>query len=211
MLDLAHMPQAVLVDEALQHLQLPQRRVRPDDDAAKDVLHIGRQLWHQHFRENVARHGLDHARRPRDHLGLIPAPRVEIAEPQFLKTLQSLRPKAFEQLPEEVKELGPSYRAANPAGVAEWKKRHERAGTRSPVRLRNTITWDLLAMLRVPALLMTGDADLWIPPYLLRQVGERIPNSTVVIVPDCGHAVQWEQPEMFNDAVLDFIRTKARG
>jgi len=134
-----------------------------------------------------------------------------IAEPQFLKTLQSLRPKAFEQLPEEVKELGPSYRAANPAGVAEWKKRHERAGTRSPVRLRNTITWDLLAMLRVPALLMTGDADLWIPPYLLRQVGERIPNSTVVIVPDCGHAVQWEQPEMFNDAVLDFIRTKATG
>jgi len=133
-----------------------------------------------------------------------------IAEPEFLKTLQSLRPKGFEQLPEELKELCPSYRAAYPEGAAEWKHRHERAGTRSPVRLRNKITWDLLADLRVPTLLMTGDADLWMPPYLLRQAAEKIPNSTLMIVRDCGHAVQWEQPEIFNAAVLDFVRTKAR-
>jgi pimeloyl-ACP methyl ester carboxylesterase len=133
-----------------------------------------------------------------------------IAEPEFARTLQSLRPKGFEQLPEEVKELSASYRAANPEGVAEWKRRHERAGTRSPVRLRNKITWPALAALTVPTLLMTGDADLWMPPYLLRQVGEKIPGSTLAIVPDCGHAVQWEQPGIFNAAVLEFIRTKAR-
>ena len=132
-----------------------------------------------------------------------------IAEPEFLKALQSLRPKAFEQLPEEMKELCPSYRAANPAGVAEWKQRHERAGTRSPVRLRNKITWQMLAGLKVPTLLMTGDADLWMPPYLLRRVAEKIPNNTLVIVPDCGHAVQWEQPEIFNATVLEFIRMRA--
>lgn len=131
-----------------------------------------------------------------------------ISEPAFTATLQSLRPKGFEDLPMEVKELGPSYRAANPAGVAEWKRLHERSGTRSPVRLRNTITWSALAGLKVPTLLVTGDADLWIPPYLLRQVGDRIPNSQVVIVPDSGHAVQWEQPEAFNEAVLAFLRTK---
>ena len=56
---------------------------------------------------------------------------------------------------------------------------------------------------------MTGDADLWIPPFLLREVGEKIPNSTVVIVSDAGHAVQWERPEAFNAAVLGFIRSKA--
>ena len=104
-----------------------------------------------------------------------------------------------------MKELGPSYRAANPAGAAEWKTRHERSGIRSPVRLKNEITWSALARLTVPTLLVTGDADLWIPPYLLRQVGERIPNSLVVILPDSGHGVQWEQPERFNDAVLRFI------
>jgi len=128
-----------------------------------------------------------------------------ISEPEYARTLQSLRPKAFDDLPIEVKELGPSYRAANPAGVAEWKRRHERSGTRSPVRLRNEITWSALADLTVPTLLLTGDADLWIPPSLLRGVAEKIPNSAVVIVPGSGHAVQWEQPEHFNDAVLQFI------
>jgi pimeloyl-ACP methyl ester carboxylesterase len=131
-----------------------------------------------------------------------------ISEPEYTRTLQSLRPKAFNDLPMELKELGPSYRAANPSGVAEWKKLHERSGTRSPVRLRNKITWSALATLKVPTLLVTGDADLWIPPYMLRQVGEKIPNSKVVIVPNSGHGVQWEQPEVFNNAVLEFIRTQ---
>jgi pimeloyl-ACP methyl ester carboxylesterase len=134
-----------------------------------------------------------------------------ISEPEYTRTLQALRPKAFDDLPAEMKELGPSYRAANPSGVAEWKKLHERSGKSSPVRLRNRIDWPMLANLKVPTLLVTGDADLWIPPYLLRQVGEKIPNSKVVVVPNSGHAVHWEQPEIFNNAVLDFIRTRSRG
>ena len=133
-----------------------------------------------------------------------------ISEPDYAATLKSLRPKSFDELPMEVKELGPSYRAADPEGVAEWKRRHDRSGTRCPVRLKNTFTWATLAGLEVPTLLLTGDADLWIPPSLLRRVGERIPNSRVAIVPDSGHAVQWEQPQRFNDAVLDFIRTRRR-
>ena len=131
-----------------------------------------------------------------------------ISEPDYARTLESLRPKAFNDLPMEVKELGPSYRAANPSGVAEWKRRQDRSGTRSPVRLENTITWSALATLRVPTLLITGDADLWIPPYVLRQVGEKIPNSRVVIVPGSGHSGQWEQPEIFNDVVLGFIQAR---
>jgi pimeloyl-ACP methyl ester carboxylesterase len=128
-----------------------------------------------------------------------------IAEPDYQRTLQSLRPKGFNELPTEVKELGPSYRAANPAGVAEWSHRHERAGKGSPVRLQNKFTWTMLAGLKVPTLLVTGDADLWIPPYLLRQVAGRIPGSKVVVVPNAGHGVQWEQPGIFNKAVLEFI------
>jgi pimeloyl-ACP methyl ester carboxylesterase len=130
-----------------------------------------------------------------------------ISEPEYTATLQALRPKAFNELPVELKELGPSYRAANPAGVAEWKTLHARSGTSNPVRLRNKITWQALANLKVPTLLLTGDADLYIPPYLLRQVGEKIPNSKIVIVQDSGHGVQWEQPQAFNNAVLDFIQT----
>ena len=131
-----------------------------------------------------------------------------ITEPDYTRTLTSLRPKQFDALPMELKEIGPSYRAANPAGVAEWKLRHDRAGTRTPVRLRNAITWPALAQLKMPTLLLTGDADLWIPPWLLQQVAQKIPGSSVVVVPHSGHAVQWEQPEAFNRAVLGFIQNR---
>jgi pimeloyl-ACP methyl ester carboxylesterase len=132
-----------------------------------------------------------------------------IAEPDYQKTLEALRPKPFGELPIEVQEVGPSYRVANPEGLAEWKARHDRSGKRAPVRLRNKFTWETLGKLKVPTLLMTGDADLWIPPFLLREVGEKIPSSTVVIVSDAGHAIQWERPEAFNAAVLGFIRSNA--
>lgn len=151
--------------------------------------------------------GLDAAlSRPERLLSLVLASSMMgIAEPDYRNASQALRPKPFDELPAEVKEVGPSYRVANPAGLAEWKARHDRAGKHVAARLRSAITWQALAALEVPTLLMTGDADLWIPPFLLRQVSEKIPNSQVVIVPDAGHALQWERPGEFNQAVLDFI------
>jgi pimeloyl-ACP methyl ester carboxylesterase len=133
-----------------------------------------------------------------------------IAEQSYSDMSTGLRPKGFAELPIEVKEIGPSYRVANPAGVAEWKKRHERAGPAGPNRLKNRITWQALAELKMPTLLLTSDADLWMPPYLLRLVAQKMPGAKVVIVADAGHAVQWEQPDAFNGAILDFIRGKAR-
>ena len=128
-----------------------------------------------------------------------------IDEPEYQQALRSLRPKAFSDLPEEVKEVGPSYRVANPTGLAEWIARQARAGKSAPVRRKSKISWAALAELKLPILLMTGDADLWIPPYLLKDVARRMPGSRTVIVPDAGHAIQWEKPEAFNEAVLTFV------
>ena len=129
-----------------------------------------------------------------------------IVEPDYVRAMTALRPKAFEELPLAVQEIGPSYRAANPAGLAEWNARHERATRRAPARLHNKFTWDALGNLKTPVLLVTGDADLWIPPYMLRQVAAKMPGSQVVVVPEAGHNIQWEQPDAFNEAVLKFIR-----
>lgn len=128
-----------------------------------------------------------------------------IADPGYQATLKALRPPQFDALPATLKELGPSYRATNPAGAAEWQGRHERAGKGAPVRLRSRIDWAAIATLKMPVLLLTGDADLWMPPALLRQVASRFPNSRAAVVADAGHAVQWEQPEAFNRLVLDFM------
>jgi pimeloyl-ACP methyl ester carboxylesterase len=133
-----------------------------------------------------------------------------IDEPEYQAALRSLRPAPFAELPETLKEVGPSYRAANPAGLEEWRTRQHRAGKGAPVRPKNKITWSAVAGLKVPTLLMTGDADLWIPPYLLQQVAKKFPNAETVIVPDTGHAIQWEKPDAFNTAVLRFIGRSKR-
>jgi pimeloyl-ACP methyl ester carboxylesterase len=33
----------------------------------------------------------------------------------------------------------------------------------------------------------------------------RIKNSQTAVIPACGHSAFWEQPELFNKAVLDFL------
>jgi pimeloyl-ACP methyl ester carboxylesterase len=60
--------------------------------------------------------------------------------------------------------------------------------------------------LEVPTLRLTGDADLYTPPAVLQLFSRRIKTSTTVILPEVGHSAYWEQPELFNRAVLDFIR-----
>jgi 3-oxoadipate enol-lactonase len=32
-----------------------------------------------------------------------------------------------------------------------------------------------------------------------------IPNSELVVIPDAGHLPNLEQPDLFNDAVIDFL------
>jgi pimeloyl-ACP methyl ester carboxylesterase len=119
----------------------------------------------------------------------------------------SLEPNGFGQMPPEFRELGPSYRAANPEGVRQWLELEHRALVGELVRQRpgNAISAEKLNTIKIPTLLMTGDADLYTPPSLLRMVAAQIPDSEVVIVPETGHAIYWERPDIFNQVVLDFI------
>jgi pimeloyl-ACP methyl ester carboxylesterase len=125
----------------------------------------------------------------------------------IVKTYESLRPEGFERMPADFRELGPSYRAANPAGVKTWLELEHKAVTGNPFRQKaaNVITEATLKRLRLPTLLITGEADLYSPPALIRVVAAQIPNSEVVIMREAGHSSYWEQPEEFNRAVLDFL------
>ena len=119
----------------------------------------------------------------------------------------SLLPDGFDRMPPEFRELGPSYRAANPDGVRQWLELEHRARSGEPVAQNpgNAISAEKLNTIKIPTLLMTGDADLYTPQSLLRMVAAEIPGSEVVIVPDAGHAIYWERPDIFNRVVLDFI------
>jgi pimeloyl-ACP methyl ester carboxylesterase len=58
----------------------------------------------------------------------------------------------------------------------------------------------------VPTLLLTGDADLYAPPAVMRLFVRRIKGAEAVVIPEAGHSAYWEQPEIFNRTVLEFIR-----
>ena len=133
-----------------------------------------------------------------------------VEDQDYVELGRRIRPPQFDALPPEFRELGPSYRAAHAEGTKRWmdlEKISRPSGPRAPAQqLRNRITFSLLETIKLPTLLITGDADLYAPPPVLRLFAARIKNSESIIVPEAGHSVYWEQPEIFNRAVLDFIR-----
>jgi pimeloyl-ACP methyl ester carboxylesterase len=121
-----------------------------------------------------------------------------------------MRPDGFEKMPSTFLELSPSYRFANPDGVARWSEfeRTNRAPTevRGPAQPnKNRVTLALIEGIEIPTLVIAGDADLYAPPALMRRIADRIKGAELVAVPEAGHSVWWEAPDKFNRAVLTFI------
>lgn len=134
-----------------------------------------------------------------------------VQDADYLELGRRMRPSPqFDALPPDVRELGPSYRAANPEGRRRWLELHDLSwpgGSPPKAQVTRTrITFALLETLKVPTLLLTGDADLYTPPSVLRMFTARIKGAESVIVPESGHSAYWEQPEIFNRAVLTFFR-----
>ena len=130
----------------------------------------------------------------------------------YLRISEGLRSKGFNDMPPDFRELGPSYRAANPEGVKAWLELEHRAvtGNRPGQKPANEVTWARLRLLLVPTLLIAGDVDLVQPPALMRLFRRNIPNSELVVVPEAGHSIYWERPDVFNSAVLDFVGRHSR-
>jgi pimeloyl-ACP methyl ester carboxylesterase len=107
------------------------------------------------------------------------------------------------------REIGPSYRGANPEGTARWIAIDEHArqpGTDFQPPLRTPNTFAKIAAITAPALLIAADADLLAPPALMRLWGTHLRHHEWAVIHDAGHAMAWEQPGAFNDKVLDFLR-----
>lgn len=148
-----------------------------------------------------------------------------VTDAEYVSMGQRIRPSPqFGAMPVDFLELGPSYRAANPEGVARWKALAypsiptaptppaatvaTSSAPRTPLGTGSNVevTFAKLETLKMPTLLLTGDADLYIPPSVLRMFGARIKHAEMVIVPETGHSAFWEQPEIFNRTVLNFLR-----
>lgn len=67
--------------------------------------------------------------------------------------------------------------------------------------------WKRLEELRpaIPTLMIRGDSKGEGKPYHPKEL-DFIPNGTALVLPDCGHMMNMEQPEAFNKAVLQFVK-----
>jgi len=134
-----------------------------------------------------------------------------VQDPDFLEAIKRLGPDGFTNLPPYFRELSPSYRVSNPDGVARWSEFEKKSRALQAVQglsqpSKNRVTLALIERVRVPALVIAGDADLYAPPPLMRRIAERIKGAQFVVFPEAGHSAWWELPDTFNRTVREFIR-----
>ncbi len=67
-------------------------------------------------------------------------------------------------------------------------------------------THERLTEANVPILYIVGEEDLMAHPRTIEIAASQIPQARLVKVPGTGHSVYYEQPERFNQEVLDFLR-----
>ncbi len=99
---------------------------------------------------------------------------------------------AYEELLDSVARIHPaSYQKTLEASVAQ-----DRA---APIEKIN-----------VPTLVIAGEEDTVYPPELARKMARRIPGAKLVMFELTGHLANLEQPERFNQVVLEFLTSQEK-
>ena len=180
------------------------------DDLHGLVEHLGLERFHlaATAQGGIAAldYALDHPERVRS---LVAANTIGgVQDADYLEVQSRLRPPEIQQLPVELRELGPSYRGTDPDGAHRWLEIELASrpyGLVPAQPVRNPITYTRLETMRVPTLIISGEADLLSPPALMRMLASHIPACRFTLLSDAGHAGFWERPQVWNGLVLEFI------
>ena len=129
-----------------------------------------------------------------------------IDEPSFRQKTRDILPPDFRELPADFRELSPSYRAAHVKGTRQWLELEKYSRNRIRQNKLSVVSFEALSTISVPILILTGASDLYFPPPRLKAVLPFLSGATAYIFEDTGHASHWEQPNAFNEVLLDFIQ-----
>jgi 3-oxoadipate enol-lactonase len=66
-----------------------------------------------------------------------------------------------------------------------------------------------LSMVRVPVLVLVGEHDEATPPPMSRELAAGLPNARLKIIPGCAHVPQLQAPQLFLDAIGDFMTERS--
>jgi len=139
---------------------------------------------------------------------VIAASTGQVSDKEIAEISARLEIPGLRKLPAVYREVGPSYRGTNPDGTQRWIEieEHARQTDASDQPLRTPNTFAKIETIPTPTLILAADADLLAPPALMLVWAAHVKNHEWAIVTDAGHAVTWEQPEMFDAKVLEFIQ-----
>lgn len=130
-----------------------------------------------------------------------------IVEYRWRSDGEMLIPQGFRELPPDFRELSGSYRLENPVGRARWLElEHEAASKRIPQPAVNRLDFQAIARIALPLLVITGDADPYLPPARARMLAAMVPGAEIAVIKEAAHSAYWEQPDAFNATLLQFLR-----
>ena len=64
-----------------------------------------------------------------------------------------------------------------------------------------------LAKITAPTLIMDGEEEELIRPEHAKEIAAAIPNAKLVMLPHVGHYATFKTPKLWNDTVLNFLKT----
>jgi pimeloyl-ACP methyl ester carboxylesterase len=113
----------------------------------------------------------------------------EVMLPKLLgETTREHRPEVVEKVTALIREQAPEAIAGAQRGMAA-----------------RPATTDVLTTISVPTLVVTGEEDAVTGPEIGRELAAAIPDARFLLVEEAGHLVNLEQPEIVNEALLDFL------
>ncbi|MBP2057677.1 pimeloyl-ACP methyl ester carboxylesterase [Lactobacillus colini] len=64
---------------------------------------------------------------------------------------------------------------------------------------------ELLSTLTIPVLILAGEKSPYFNPDFADKVADLSDNIFAQVIPDCGHIIQAEQPELMHEAIINFL------
>jgi pimeloyl-ACP methyl ester carboxylesterase len=131
-----------------------------------------------------------------------------LSDPEFLTFRNQSIPPRIAQRPVQERELGASYRASNPDGMARFLAMEHASYRADGARqaLRQPTTFQRLETMRVPTLIIAGEEDVLAPPLVMKMFADHIPGARFEVIAGAGHSAYWEQPRVWNGLIVGFLR-----
>jgi pimeloyl-ACP methyl ester carboxylesterase len=108
----------------------------------------------------------------------------------------SLGTRAVRERPELVEEVL-AYRLEHAPPLAAWQAQAYAGATYD--------SYDRLGAIAAPTLVLAGGGDTVVDPRNAELLGKLIPDARVVVVPDRGHLLIWEDSERVAELVTEFL------